>query len=99
MTRTQKHMKNINQLAFISSNKLWESDFDIIDSKKNKVQDMNIIQLKLKVHDTYRRDEKVTTYFEAVNDSDVINKDYLDGKISKIDDHLSFLEKTTTELY
>ena len=34
-------------MAYISYNKLWESDLDNIFSKKDKVQDMNINQLKL----------------------------------------------------
>ena len=32
-----------------------ESEFDNIVSKKDKVQDMNINQLKLEVHDTYKK--------------------------------------------
>ena len=49
--------------------------------KKVKVQDMNINQIKLEVHDTYKEDEKITTIFEAVNDSDVINKAFLHEKL------------------
>ena len=45
-------------MAYISYNKLWESDFDGIVSKKDKLQDLNINQLKLEVHDTYKKDEK-----------------------------------------
>ena len=48
---------------------------------------MNINQLKLEVHDTNRKDEKITT-FEAVDNLDVINKSYLDSKLMKIDSHL-----------
>ena len=39
-------------MAFLSYNKLWESEFDNIVSEKDEVQDININQLKLKVHDT-----------------------------------------------
>ena len=39
-------------MAYISYNKLWDSEFDNMVSKKDKVQDMNINQLKLKVHDS-----------------------------------------------
>ena len=70
-------------MEYKSYNKLWESEFDDIVSKKDKVQDMNINQLKLEVHDTYKKDEKVTTNFEPTDDSDVINKAYLDEKIVK----------------
>ena len=61
-------------MAYISYNKLWESEFDGIVSKRDKLQDLNINQLKLEVHDTYEKDEKLTTNFEAVNDEDVLNK-------------------------
>ena len=81
------------QMAYISYNKLWESEFDGIVSKRDKLQDSNINELKLEVHDTYKKDEKITTNFEPVNNSDVINKGYLDIKLEKINGHLSFLEK------
>ena len=58
---------------------------------------MNISQLKPEVHDTYKKDEKISTDFEAVNNLDVINKSYLDEKLSKIDGHLSKLEKDYNE--
>ena len=61
--------------------------------EKDKLQDLNINQLKLEVHDTYKKDQKLTTNFEAVDDSDIINKGYLDSKLLKIDGHLSKLEK------
>ena len=48
----------IVKIAYISFNKLWESEFDGIVSKRDKLQDLNIIQLKLEVHDTYKKDEK-----------------------------------------
>ena len=80
-------------MAYISYNKLWESEFDGIVSKKDKLQDANISQLKLEVHDTYKKDEKITTNFEPVNNEDVINKDYLDEKLLNINGHLSNLEK------
>ena len=84
-------------MAYISYNKLWESEFDGIVSKRDKLQDANISQLKLEVHDTYKKDEKITTNFEAVDDSDVINKGYLDKKLEKINGQLSFLEKDYNE--
>ena len=84
-------------MAYISYNKLWESDFDGIFSKRDKLQDLNINNLKLEVLDTYKKDEKLTTNFEPVDDSDVINKGYLDSKLLKIDGHLSKLEKDYNE--
>ena len=80
-------------MAYISYNKLWESEFDGIVSKRDKLQDLNSIQLKLEVHDTFKKDEKMTTDFEAVDDKDVINKAYLDKKLRKIDGHTSYIEK------
>ena len=84
-------------MAYISYNKLWESEFDGIVSKRDKLQDLNINQLKLEVHDTYKKDEKITTNFEPVENEDVRNKGYLDSKLLKIDGHLSKLEKDYNE--
>ena len=84
-------------MAYISYNKLWESEFDGIVSKRDKLQDANISKLKLEVHDAYKKDEKITTDFKAVDDKDVINKGYLDSKLLKIDGHLSKLEKDYNE--
>ena len=84
-------------MAYISYNKLWESEFDGIVSKRDKLQDSNIKQLKLEVHDSYKKDEKLTTKFEPIDNSDVINKGYLDDKLLKIDGHLSKLEKDFNE--
>ena len=60
-------------MAYNSFNKLWESEFDNIVSKKDNLQDLYITQLKLEVHDN----------FEAINVEDVINKAYIDEKILK----------------
>ena len=84
-------------MAYISYNKLWESEFDGIVFKRDKLQDLNINQLKLEVHDTYKKDEKITTNFEPIDNTDVINKGYLDSKLLKIDGHLSKLEKDYNE--
>ena len=84
-------------MAYISYNKLWESEFDGIVSKRDKLQDLNINNLKLEVLDTYKKDEKLTTNFEPVDDSDVINKAYLDEKLIKINGHISKLEKDFNE--
>ena len=84
-------------MAYISYNKLWESEFDGIVSKRDKLQDLNINQLKLEIHDTYKKDEKITTNFEPVDNDDVINKGYLGSKLLKIDGHLSKLEKDYNE--
>ena len=84
-------------MAYITYNKLWESEFDGIVSKRDKLQYLKIIQLKLEVHDTYKKDEKIATNFEAVEDGAVINKAYLDSKLLKIDGHISKLEKDHKE--
>ena len=84
-------------MAYISYNKLWESEFDGIVSKRDKLQDLNINQLKLEVHDTYKKDEKLTTNFQPVDDSDVINKAYLDEKLSKIQGQNSHFQKDYNE--
>ena len=76
---------------------MWESEFDGIVSKRDKLQDSNINQLKLEVHDTYKKDEKISTNFEPIDDSDVINKAYLDDKLKKIDGHIAYIEKDYNE--
>ena len=84
-------------MAYISYNKLWESEFDGIVSKRDKLQDSNINQLKLEVHDTYKKDERITTNFEPVDNENVINKANLDEKLIKINGHISNLEKDYSE--
>ena len=84
-------------MAYISYNRLWESEFDGIVSKRDKLLDLNINNLKLEVHDTYKKDEKITTNFEPVDNEDVINKGYLDEKLIKINGHISKLEKDYNE--
>ena len=84
-------------MAYISYNKLWESEFDGIVSKRDKLQDANINNLKLEVHDTYKKDEKISTNFKPIDNEDVINKGYLDEKLLNINGHLSKLEKDFNE--
>ena len=84
-------------MAYISYNKLWESEFDSMVFRRDKLQDLNFSQLKLEVHDTYEKDEKLTTNFEPVDDSNVINRAHLDEKLLKINGHLSKLEKDYNE--
>ena len=84
-------------MAYISFNKLWESEFDGIVSKRDKLQDANISQLKLEVYDTYRKDEKLTTNFKPIDNSDVINKGYLDEELKKTNGHFTYLEKDYNE--
>ena len=65
---------------------------DGIVSERDKLQDLYIDQLKFQGYDTNKKDEKMTTNFEPVDDEDVINKAYLDKKFKK-NGHLSFIEK------
>ena len=93
MSRMQKQVKKtVNKwLIFLMIN--CKSEFDNIVSKRDKLQHTNIIQLNFDVHDSYMKDEKLTTNFEAVNDEDIINKGYLEENLFKINGHLSLLEK------
>ena len=84
-------------MAYTSYNKLWEPEFDGIVSRRDKLQDLDINQLKFEVHDTYKKDEKITTNFKAVDDEDVINRAYPDAKLKKIDGHISYIEKDYNE--
>ena len=58
---------------------------------------MNINQLKLQVHDSYKKNEKMTTNFEPVNNEDIINKAYLDKKLLELYGHLTLSEKSYNE--
>ena len=42
-------------MAYISYNNLWEIEFDYIVSKRDQLQDLKINQLKLEVHDTFKK--------------------------------------------
>ena len=83
-------------MADISYNKIRESEFDDIVSKRDNFQDLNINQLNLEVHDTYKKDQKITTNFEPTDDSDVLNKVYLDDKLKKWTVLFHILKKITT---
>ena len=84
-------------MAYISYNNLLESEFDGIVSKIDKLQDLDINQLKLEKYYTNKKDEKLTTNFEAAKDEDVINKANLDEKLLKRNGHLSNLGKDYNE--
>ena len=85
-------------MAFIYYNKFWKSKFDNIVSESDRLQDLNINQLKLEEHDTHKRDEKTITNFKAVNDEDVTNKAYVDEKLLNTNGQISLLEKCYKEL-
>ena len=61
-------------MALISYIKIWESEFENFVIKRDKLQGLNINQFKIEVHDSYIKDEKITTKSEPVNREDVINK-------------------------
>ena len=84
-------------MAFISYFELWESEFDNIVSKRDKLQDLNFNQLKLQLNESYNEDEKITTNFEPIKNEPVINKAYLHEKLIKIYGHLLSLEKDYNE--
>ena len=85
-------------MPYISYSKLWENEFDGIVSKRDELQDLNLNHLKLEVHDNYKKDEKITTDLEAVDDKDVINKAYPDEKLKKIDAHIACIEEDYNEI-
>ena len=55
-------------MAYKTYNKLWESKFDGIVSKRDKLQDLKKNQIKLEIHDTFKEDQKITTNFEPTDD-------------------------------
>ena len=84
-------------MTFNSYNKFWESQIDAIVSKRNRLQDLDKNQLNVEVHDTYKKDEKITTNLEPTDNADVINKAYLDENLLKINGHVSLFEKSYNE--
>ena len=80
-------------MAYITYNKLWESELNNNVSKRDKLKDLNNNQLKLEVHIKHKKDEETTTNFEASNPENVINIAYLDDKLLKINGQISLLEK------
>ena len=83
-------------MAYISYNKLWESEFNGIVSKRNELQDLNINEIKLEVHDTHKKCEIITTNFKTVDHEDVINKSFSDEKVLKKTVTYQNLKKNTT---
>ena len=83
MSRIKKQMENIKKMTYISYVKLWESEIDNIVSQSDKLQDLNINQLKVEVHDAFKKDEKLTSDINPINNEDVINKGYLDENMLK----------------
>ena len=74
-------------MAYLSYFKLWGSETDNIVSKRDKLWEKLshrndvINQLRVKVYDIVKKDEKPTTNFEPVSRDDVINKTYLDDRV------------------
>ena len=84
-------------MDYISYVKLWEIELDNIVSQTDKLQDLNFNQLKLEVHDTYQTNGKITTDFEPTDDSEVINKSYLEEKSKTKEGNNSEIEKDCNE--
>ena len=84
-------------MTCISYDKLWRSEFYDNVSAKDRVQDIDLNQFKLKVYDAYKKDEMISTNFEPSYDEDVLNKAYLDEKMSKIKGQISYIEKDYNE--
>ena len=45
-------------MAYISYKQKWESEFDNIVSKQDILEDKNIVQSKLEVHDNFKKGDK-----------------------------------------
>ena len=78
-------------MSCISYDKIWRSQFHSDVSAEDRLQDMNRNQLKLKVNDTYKKDEKQTTSFEPSKDVDVVSKAYPHNKFPEVSGHISII--------
>ena len=63
-------------MSYISYDELWRSKFHNNVSAKDRMQDINLNQIKLRVNGTYKKDYKVSTEFEPIKPADGINKGY-----------------------
>ena len=57
MSRMEKQMKKHYSMTYICYNNLRKSEFHNFVSAKDNVKDINLNYLKLKVNDTYKKDE------------------------------------------
>ena len=61
------------------------------------MQDIIFNQFKIKVNDTFKKDEKITTNFGPSSNHNSVNKAYLEKKLSKTEGHLSLKEEKYKE--
>ena len=96
MSRMEKQIKKKIkwQMAYISDDKSWRSEFYKVVSVEDRVQHKNLNQMKLDLNETYRRNGKIATKFKRSQDEKVINKTYLDENFTKLEGHLSIVEKS-----
>ena len=66
-------------------------------SSKDRVQDINLNQLELKVNYSNNEDEKLKTEFGFVNVEDVINKGCLDTKLAEVKGYILYIEKNCNQ--
>ena len=84
-------------MACISYNNVWRREFYKKVSATDKEQVKILNQLKIKVNDAFKKDEKISTIFESSDDSDVINRAQPDTNLSKREGQVSFIEKDYNE--
>ena len=60
-------------MEYISYDNLWRSEIYNKVSPKDRMQDINLNK-KLRLNDTYTKDEKLTKKIEAVNAEEIENK-------------------------
>ena len=61
-------------------------------SAKDRVQDINFNQIKIKVNDTCMKDEKIATKYKPSNPEDITNKSYLYTKFAEVNEHISYVK-------
>ena len=63
LSRKKKQMNKQSEMAYISYSQAWEKECYNIVSKRDKWKDLIINQLKLEIHDTYKKFEKNNSQF------------------------------------
>ena len=76
---------------------LCSGEFDKIVCAKDRVEDISLKRLEIKVNDAQQKYEKKLK-FEPFIEENVVSKAYLDSKVSKVEAHISFEEKNRRSL-
>ena len=76
-------------MAYIYYDTLCRSAFYKNFSVKDRWQDNNLNYLIFETNDAPKKEEKITINFAPPNDEGVVNKTYLDAKLTEVNGHVT----------